>query len=111
VQGVAPVYEQAHFTAADKQGRLRLVASPDGEAGSVRLLESARIYAGLLAPGERVSHVLAPGRLAYVHVATGEARVAGQALSTGDALAFEQEPGEFELAGGPCELLLFDLPP
>jgi redox-sensitive bicupin YhaK (pirin superfamily) len=111
VRGGAPVYEQTHFSPEQKQGRLRLVASPGGDEGSVHLLESARIYAAVLGEGERVSHVLAPGRLAYVHVATGTAQVAGQALAAGDALAFENEAGEIALAGGPCELLLFDLPP
>ena len=111
VRGGAPVYEQKHFSPVEKQGRLRLVASQGGDEGSVHLLESARIYAGMLADGERVSHALAPGRLAYVHVATGAAQVAGQALAAGDALLFENETGDIALAGGPCELLLFDLPP
>ena len=41
VQGIAPSYEQKHFGAADKRGRLRLVASADGE----RLLRARRIDA------------------------------------------------------------------
>lgn len=35
VRGIAPSYEQKRFTDADKRGRLRLVASPDGAEGSV----------------------------------------------------------------------------
>jgi redox-sensitive bicupin YhaK (pirin superfamily) len=109
--GAPPGYEQKHFPVAERQGRLRLVASPDGEAGSVRLLESARIYASVLGEGERVVHPLAEGRLCYVHVATGNATVRGQALAAGDALMQWQEPGEVDVSGGPCEVLLFDLPP
>src|SRR5687767_4994458 len=33
-RGLPPGYEQKHFSADDKRGRLRLVASPDGEGGS-----------------------------------------------------------------------------
>ena len=111
VQGGAPVYEQKHFPPPEKQGRLRLVASRGGEEDSVHLLEDARIYASLLAADESVTHPLASGRLACVHVATGQARVAGRELSAGDALLFEHEAGGIDIAGGPCELLLFDLPP
>jgi redox-sensitive bicupin YhaK (pirin superfamily) len=110
-RGAAPGYEQKHFGIEQKRGRLCLVASPDGSEDSVRLLESARIYASLLGEGERVVHTLASGRLCYVHVATGAATVQGRALEAGDALLQWSEAGEVEITGGPCELLLFDLPP
>ena len=110
-RGAAPVYEQQHFAPEQLQGRLRLIASPDGSEGSVRLLESARIHASVLGEGESVAHELAPGRLCYVHVATGRARVQGRELVAGDALMQWNEAGPVLLAGGPCELLLFDLPP
>ena len=34
--GIAPSYEEKRFEDADKRGRLRLIASPDGAEGSVR---------------------------------------------------------------------------
>src|SRR3989475_3321435 len=37
VTGIPPSYEQKHFDAASKRGRLRLVASPDGREGSVTI--------------------------------------------------------------------------
>src|SRR4029079_11967861 len=45
VRGIAPGYEQKTFSAADKRGRLRLVASQDGREGSVRIHADASIYA------------------------------------------------------------------
>src|SRR5438094_236459 len=45
--GVPPSYEQKHFAAAEKRGRLRLVASPDGRDGSVSMNQDALLYAGL----------------------------------------------------------------
>jgi redox-sensitive bicupin YhaK (pirin superfamily) len=110
-RGAPAGYEQKHFSEADKRGRLRLVASPDGREGSVRVLESAQVYATIVDDGERVEHALAGGRLCYVHVATGTARVQGRELEAGDALMFQDEPGTVTIEGGRGELLLFDLPP
>src|SRR5512134_1012018 len=77
VRGIPPGYEQKHFDAASKRGRLRLVASPDGAEGSVTIHQDARIYAALLGGAERASHALAPGRKAYVHLVRGTLAVNG----------------------------------
>jgi redox-sensitive bicupin YhaK (pirin superfamily) len=110
-RGAPPRYEQAHFSEAQKRGRLRLVASPDGREGSVGLLESAQVFAAILEPGERVEHPLAGGRLCYLHVATGHVKVRDEVLEAGDALLLQDEPGPLAIEGGRGELLLFDLPP
>src|SRR5512140_1558141 len=107
--GHAPGYEQKSFTAEEKQGRLRLVASPDGRDGSVTIHQDAAVYAGVFADGERATFQLAPKRHAWVHVARGEVRVNGEVLRAGDAAAID-EAGAIELAGqGTGEVLLFDL--
>ena len=41
-RGLPPWYEQKHFTAADKGGRLLLVASHDGVGGSVTVHQDVR---------------------------------------------------------------------
>jgi redox-sensitive bicupin YhaK (pirin superfamily) len=110
VLGIAPGYEQKHFDAAAKRGRLRLVASPDGADGSVTIHQDARIYATLLDGAERARHALAPGRRAYVHVARGKLTVNGSPLAAGDAL---KASGVAEIVleqGEGAEALLFDLP-
>src|SRR5919206_3542495 len=89
--GHAPSYEQKAFPEGERRGKLRLVAAPDGSDGSVRIHQDARLYLGLLGPGERASHPLAPGRAAWVQVARGEATVNGQALRAGDGAAIEGE--------------------
>src|SRR5690242_6764300 len=71
-RGYAPGYEQKHFTEAERQGQLRLVASNDGRDGSLTIHQDARLYASLLAPGEPVTHDLAQGRYAWLHVARGK---------------------------------------
>ena len=56
--GYAPSYEEKHFSDADKQGKLRLVASPDGRSGSVTLHQDARLYAGIFGKGESATYDL-----------------------------------------------------
>jgi redox-sensitive bicupin YhaK (pirin superfamily) len=106
--GHPPSYEQIHVPAAEKQGRLRLIASPDAAEGSVRLHQNARLYAGLFDGAARATHALAPGRAAWVHVARGALTVNGAALQAGDAAAIGA--GSIELSDGSgAEVLLFDL--
>ncbi len=109
-RGIAPSYEQANVPAEAKRGRLALIAAPAGQDGAVELHQDARIFATLLDGAEHVSHALAAGRRAYVHVARGSINVNGQALGTGDAVRIENE-SEVRLSDGhDAEVLLFDLP-
>ena len=110
-RGLAPGYEQTAFPEAERRGKLRLVASPDGAEGSVTIHQDARMYATLLARGEEVRLPLAPGRRAWVHVARGELTLNGQPLGGGDGAAIEREEA-IALAGRgaqPAEVLVFDL--
>ena len=109
-RGIEPGYEEQHFSAADKRGRLRLIASPDRAAGSLLIHQDARVYAGLLDGAERAQLALGPERQAYVHVARGSLEVNGTALAAGDALRL-QPAQPLELAQGrDAEVLVFDLP-
>ena len=110
-QGVVPSYAQKHFSAEEKRGRLRMVVSPDGAQDSVAIHQDARLYAGLFDGDEQAALTLAPGRLAYVHLARGSATVNGHALEAGDALLYADE-AKVEIAlGQAAEVLVFDLPP
>jgi quercetin 2,3-dioxygenase len=109
VSGIAPSYEQKHFDAASKRGRLRLLASPDGREGSVTIHQDAYLYAALLDGADRAVHKLSPGRRAYVHVARGNVRANDQALEAGDALKAVNTPEIVLKQGEDAEVLLFDL--
>jgi redox-sensitive bicupin YhaK (pirin superfamily) len=110
-RGIEPSYEQKHFDAASKRGRLQLVASPDGAEGSVTIHADASIRSALLDGDERIELPLHPGRLTYVHVARGTLQANGHALTAGDALTLSGED-LLSLAGGhDAELLVFDLAP
>ena len=109
-RGIAPSYEQANVAAEAKRGRLALIAAPAGEGGAVALHQDVRVYATLLDAAESVTHPLAKGRRAYVHVARGNVSVNGQALGPGDAVQIENETDVRLAEGRVAEVLLFDLP-
>jgi len=107
--GVAPRYQQAHFAASEKRGRLRLIISPDAAEGSLGVYQDCRVHAGLFDGSEHAGHPVAPGRHAYLHVARGSIDVNGMRLAAGDG-ARVRDPGMLAFAGGDdAEILLFDL--
>jgi len=109
VRGIPPSYEQKHFVDAEKRGRLRLVASPDGRKGSVSIHQDALLFAGLFDGDEQAQYALGADRKGFVHVARGAITVNGCSLSAGDALSTDER--EIVIAGGKgAEVLLFDLP-
>jgi redox-sensitive bicupin YhaK (pirin superfamily) len=107
-RGHAPGYEQKTFPEAERRGRLRLVAAPDGRDGSVSLHQDVALWAGVLDEGDRAEIAIAPGRHAWVHVARGAATVNGQRLGEGDGAALSDERA-VSLAGHGGEVLVFDL--
>ena len=109
MQGIAPGYEQKHFDSAAKRGRLALVASPAGSAGSVTIHADASIRAGLFDGDERADVALDPQRIAYVHLVRGALRVNDQALKSGDALRLDHESRLVLEGGEDAEVLVFDL--
>ncbi|WP_050463529.1 pirin family protein [Herbaspirillum autotrophicum] len=110
VDGIAPGYEEKRFSAAEKTGRLRLIASADARDGSVKIHQDASVYAGLFDGDQHASVELAAGRLAYIHVARGSLKVNGQSLQTGDALKVAGVTTLSFTDGDQAEVLLFDLP-
>ncbi len=86
VVGIAPSYEEKHFTAQDRRGRLCLVASPNQAEDSVLMHQDARIFAGLFDGPEHASFTIGDGRQCYVHLARGALHVAGLHLEAGDGL-------------------------
>ncbi len=109
VRGAEPGYEEKHFDAASKRGKLRLIAAPDGAEGSVTLRQDTRIYAALIDGQESVDFAQEAGRRTYVHVVRGAARVNGEALRAGDAVKLTGAASMRIDSGRDAEILLFDL--
>ncbi|SFW36689.1 pirin family protein [Nitrosovibrio sp. Nv17] len=107
--GTPPGYEEKHFDEAEKRGKLRLVASPDGADGSVRIQADARMFAALLDGEERIEQAVASDRFVYVHVAQGGLSVNGRDLVTGDAAKLIDEDRLVLERGRKAEVLVFEL--
>ena len=109
--GAEPRYQQRHFSAEEKRGKLRLVLSPDGADESLALRQDARVYAGLFDGAETAQLALAPQRHAYVHVARGSVAVNGTRLTEGDGARI-RDVSELTFGDGQdAEVLVFDLRP
>lgn len=110
VQGIDPGYEEKYFDPASKKGQWRVIASPDGQDGSVRIHQDATIYASILDGKETIEYELRDNRRGYLHVARGTLTVNGVTLGAGDALKLVNEPRITASDATDAEVLLFDLP-
>ena len=108
-RGLKPAYDQKNFSAEEKRAKLRLVASPDGAEGSVKIRQDNALYATILDQDETVQHELRPGRHAYVQVAKGQVKLNGTALQEGDGAAISGEKSVVLTGVDSAEVLLFDL--
>jgi redox-sensitive bicupin YhaK (pirin superfamily) len=107
--GVKPGYEQKTFPPAEKRGRLRLIASPDGADGSVMIHQDAWMYATALDGDDAVTYSLPAEHRAYVHVARGEVSLNGHLLKAGDGAKIADETQLQLTDGRSAEVLLFDM--
>ena len=109
VSGATPRYQQEHFSADQKRGRLQLIISPDGADGSLNVRQDARVYAGLFDGSESATLELAADRYAYVHVARGSVVLNGERLGEGDGVRVRDEQRLQLSEGVDAEVLIFDL--
>lgn len=108
-RGLEPGYEQKRFTEGERRGRFRLVASPSGENGSITVHQDVRVLATIADPGQAMRYELAPGRHAWLHVATGAIKLGDDVLRDGDAVGISHQD-HIEIVGiESAEVLLFDL--
>lgn len=107
--GIDPGYEQKRFEPQEKRGKLRLIVSPNGRDGSLRMHADASIYAGLLDGDERAELPLDAARPYYVHVALGALTVNGQRLNKGDALKLHGQTQLVLSEGQNADVLVFEL--
>lgn len=108
-EGLVPRYDQAAFQEADLRNRLRLIASPDGAGGSVRLFQDVNVFAARLDAGQEVAAAIPSGRAGFLQVAVGSVMLAGRTMNAGDSARIEGEPSITVVAGSPAEILFFDL--
>lgn len=107
--GLAPTREQKRFSAAERRGALCVVASPDGQNGSMRLHQDALIHSALLDSGQHVVHALSRGRCAWLHVVRGEVMLDDVVLARGDGAGVTSDRAVSLTAQSESEILLVDL--
>jgi redox-sensitive bicupin YhaK (pirin superfamily) len=109
-----PSYEQGRFRREERIGKVKLIVSPEGREGSVRINQDASIYTSLLGVEDPISFWLNRDRYGWLQVVRGEIELNGASLKTGDGVAiFGGGPLELHASGSsrldPSEIILFDL--
>jgi len=107
--GLAPGYEQKSFEDPGQLNVWRLVSSPDGAEGSLRIHQDARIYLANLSEGRSIAHPISAGRHAWLQILRGAVEVEGNALQAGDGVAVSDAAAITLTTNGPSEVMLFDL--
>ncbi len=102
-------YGQQKYSPEERSGQLRLYVSPDGRDESMPINTDAFVYAGLLRPGDRLTHNLEEGRGAWVQVVDGELEIAGKTLRQGDGVGITDTDAIELVFTANSEVLLFDL--
>jgi redox-sensitive bicupin YhaK (pirin superfamily) len=107
--GLAPSYAQKVFSSDEKRGILRLLASPEGENGSLTLHQDARIYGGLFHEAERTALELPKNRRAFLHVVRGSIAINETRLNVGDGIKINP-PGDVVIQHGrDADIIVFEV--
>lgn len=104
-----PRQQRKSFTPAEREGVLRIVASPDGSEDSLRIHPDIRMYSSLLQLGHHLIHKLGQGRGAWLQVVKGRIQLGDHSLVAGDGAALDHEAAVSIKAQLKSEILLFDL--
>jgi redox-sensitive bicupin YhaK (pirin superfamily) len=108
-RGIAPGHQSRAFPIHDERNTLHLLASHDGEGGSVRIETDARMFAGVFDAGSETRHEMREFTHAWVQVVRGEVRVNGERIVTGDGIALgDFDAIEFKFDAD-TELIVFEL--
>lgn len=106
---IPPSYEQQTIPSIEKDGKLRLIASPDGKDGAIKIHADAKVYAGLFNGHQSAAKDLDPKRKYYAHLIKGVLTINGNTINGGDALLIDSE-SKLEIGDGiDAEVLIFDL--
>ena len=107
--GHKPGYEQKFFSAADKHGRFKLLASANGDNDSVSLNQDVNFFAGLFEQDQQTNYEINENRDVWVQIARGCIKVNGEDLQQGDGIAVTHA-GELNFTNGNnAEVVIFDM--
>ena len=106
---LTPGYEEQRYADRQQPNELCLLASPDGVQESVIIHQDVRLYTCFLDSDKKVTHMLPPGRYAWVQLVSGQIDVQGTTLKAGDGAAVRDETHILINASEDAEFLLFDV--
>ena len=87
--GIKPRYDQKKFTLEEKKNAFKLVISPEGTDGSLKIFQKAWVWGSVFTEGFEKKFEVKNGKDIWLHVANGEIEVNGKRLAKGDAISFE----------------------
>jgi redox-sensitive bicupin YhaK (pirin superfamily) len=108
-RGIEPSYEQKKFDLSERTNRLRLVASPGGEDGSLTIHTPAKIYLSTVHPQHTVQLTMGEGKYIWLQILSGSGVVGGYTLEAGDGLAISDEALMEYQSTSESEILVFEL--
>lgn len=107
--GIEPSYEQHYYGEAEKQGKLRLIASQNPENQALKIHQDVNLYASVLSPGESVEYLVSENRRVWMQMVKGEVNLNDRVLQAGDGAAVSEGTNLAIAAKSSAEFLLFDL--
>ncbi len=108
-QDVEPQYQSLELDDS-RQNQWKTLVSPDGREGSLAIHSDGVILNALISEGVVLSYDLGDDRIAYIHIAQGQAKINGRDCKSGDAATIYPE-SLIEIEGlDQADVLLFDLP-
>lgn len=108
--GIPPSYEQRYFSGESRQGQLRLIASPTGDADSLQINSDVQLYTAVLGHQDHIVYTKSAQRAVYIHVARGALTLNNSVLQAGDAAEMLTDQTLTLSTTQQAEILLFDLP-
>lgn len=108
-RGLAPTYQQQRFPDDQLADQLQLVASPEGQDGSLVIHSDARVYLSKLTKDRKVEIPTKADRHVWLQVLRGSVDLAEDRLETGDAAAVSEETALTCQAISDAEIMVFDL--
>jgi redox-sensitive bicupin YhaK (pirin superfamily) len=96
--GLKPQYQQRTFSRQDKLNQFRLILSPEGDRGSLKIHQKAWVWASVLEKEVEREFVMEKGPLLWLQVASGEIEVENHRLKKGDGLRVEN-PSRLRIKG------------
>jgi len=107
--GLQPGYEQKLFPKEEKLNQWRLVGSRDGRDDALTIHQDVNLLSAVLDEGKEIGYQFAGQRSGFLQVVHGDVEIEGQRLSTGDAVAIQDQAAISVTATAESELLLFDM--